>query len=136
MSSRTPGRALATVAALLAVAAAAAGCSDAAGRPHEAEVTATPVGGKPAVDGRRIDVTIAAEGVSPSAKRVGVQAGAPVTLVIHATAHGELHVHSSPEQHVAYPRGTSAATLRIDRPGLVDVESHQLDDLVVRLEVR
>jgi hypothetical protein len=135
MSSRTPGWPLATVAALLAVVA-AAGCSDAAGSPHEAEVTATPGGGKPADDGRRIDVTIAADGGHPSGKRVGVQTGAPVTLVIHATTHGELHVHSSPEQHVAYPRGTSTATLRIDRPGLVDVESHQLDELVVRLEVR
>jgi len=137
MSSRTPGRILAARAALLGVALAFTGCTDTgSARPHETEVTATPVSGKPAVGGSRIDVTLTADAVHPPGKRVEVRAGAPLTLVIHATAQGELHVHSSPEQHVEYPRGLSTATLRIDQPGIVDVESHRLDKLVVQLEVR
>jgi hypothetical protein len=135
MSSRTPGRVRTTLSTILLVALAAAGCS-APDSPHEASVTARPASGKPVVKGSRIDVAISAEGVHPSGKRVEVRAGAPLTLVIRATAPGELHVHSSPEQHVDYPRGLSTATLRIDQPGIVDVESHQLDKLVVQLEVR
>ena len=132
MSSRTPGRVLAALATILLV---AAGCSD-PDSPHETSVTARPASGKPVVKGSRIDVAIRADGVHPSGERVEVRAGAPLTLVIRATAPGELHVHSSPEQHVDYPRGLSTATLRIDQPGIVDVESHQLDKLVVQLEVR
>jgi hypothetical protein len=65
-----------------------------------------------------------------------VARGEPVTLLITATKAGELHVHSSPEQHVEFPSGTSAATLTLDQPGVVDVEDHALDKLIVQLEVR
>jgi hypothetical protein len=135
MSSPIPGRVLATLATLLAVAA-AAGCSETTHGAHDPQMTSSPVSGQPTVQGRRIDVTIATDQVHPAGKRIVVRAGAPVTLVIQSATRGELHVHSSPERQVVYPRGRSSATLRIDQPGIVDVESHQLDKLVVRLEVR
>ena len=45
-------------------------------------------------------------------------------------------MHSSPEQEIEYDAGTTDKTLTIDQPGVVDVESHTLDKLIVQLEVR
>jgi phage-related baseplate assembly protein len=94
------------------------------------------VSGSPHVDGTRVDVAVTADSVRPAGDRIRVHRDASVTFVIRATAPGELHVHSTPEQQIAYPRGTSVATVRLHRPGVVDVESHTLDRLVVQLEVR
>jgi hypothetical protein len=65
-----------------------------------------------------------------------VKAGKPITLHIVADKPGELHVHSSPEQEIEYPAGTSDKKLTIDQPGVVEVESHHLDTVIVQLEVR
>ena len=45
-------------------------------------------------------------------------------------------MHSSPEQHVSFPKGTSAAQITLEQPGVVDVEDHALDELILQLEVR
>jgi hypothetical protein len=37
---------------------------------------------------------------------------------------------------VEFPAGSSAATLTLDQPGVVEVEDHALDKLIVQLEVR
>lgn len=89
---------------------------------------------KPA--GTTIDITFKGDQVDPAGVEKRVQAGEPITLHIVADAPGELHVHTSPEQEIAYPVGTTDKTLTIDRPGVVEVESHNLDRLVVQLEVR
>ena len=81
-------------------------------------------------------ITINGDNVDPSGSRVQVKKGDPVTLLINADKAGELHVHSSPEQHIDFPAGSSAATLTIDQPGVVEVEDHALDKLIVQLEVR
>ena len=65
-----------------------------------------------------------------------VEAGKPLKLHITADKPGEIHVHSSPEQEIEYDAGTTDKTLTIDQPGVVDVESHSLDKLIVQLEVR
>lgn len=132
-------RALAAAAAALVLAAGVTGCGTTTADPAaeaKADVTARPVSGSPHVEGTRVDVAVTADSVRPAGDRVPVQRDAPVTFVVRATAPGELHVHSTPEQRIAYPRGTSVATLRLHRPGVVDVESHALDRLVVQLEVR
>ena len=85
--------------------------------------------------GTEIDVTFAGDDVTPNGERVEVPAGEPVVFHIDADVAGELHVHSSPEQEIAYPAGKSDQTLTIDQPGVVDVESHALDKVVVQLEV-
>ena len=44
-------------------------------------------------------------------------------------------MHSSPEQHIEFEAGTTDKTLTIDQPGVVDVEDHALDKLIVQLQV-
>ena len=62
--------------------------------------------------------------------------GQPVELVVDADAPGEIHVHSDPEQELEYDAGTTTLDLDpIDPPGVVDVESHSLEVVIVQLEV-
>ena len=45
-------------------------------------------------------------------------------------------MHSEPEQELEYDAGTTTLDLTIDRPGVVEVESHTLDQVIVQLEVK
>jgi len=86
---------------------------------------------------KTIQVTFSGDTVTPNGERVEVERGQSVELVITADAPGEIHVHSTPEQEIEYDAGTSTQTIDgIDRPGIVDVESHDLDQVIVQLEVR
>lgn len=85
--------------------------------------------------GQQVEVDLTG-GSTPDAQSVEVTSGEPVTLVVRADAAGELHVHSTPEQDLDYPAGRSEHPLVLDRPGVVDVESHDLGVVLVRLEVR
>ncbi len=69
-------------------------------------------------------------------ERVEVDAGEQVELVVMADSAGELHVHADPEREITYEVGTTTFPLQIDRPGLVDVELHHSDQLLVQLVVR
>jgi hypothetical protein len=82
-----------------------------------------------------IDITIKGDTVKPSGSKVDVKAGKPVNLHIVADKAGELHVHSSPEQHIEFKAGTTDKTLTINQPGIIDVEDHALDKLIVQLQV-
>ena len=86
--------------------------------------------------GTTIDITFKGGTVDPNGVEKKVQAGKPITLHIVADKPGELHIHSSPEQEIEYDAGTSDKTLTIDQPGVVEVESHHLDKVIVQLEVR
>ncbi len=86
--------------------------------------------------GTTINITFKGDKVDPNGVEKKVKAGKPITLHIVADAPGELHVHSSPEQEIEYPKGTTDETLKIDQPGVVEVESHHLDTVIVQLEVR
>lgn len=95
---------------------------------------------EPAVDRQEqepltIDITFEDGGVEPSGERVEVGVGQPVELVVEADAAGEIHVHSEPEQEFEYGAGTTTLPLTIDKPGVVDVESHDLEQIIVQLEV-
>ena len=83
-----------------------------------------------------VDITFKGDTVTPSGAKVEVKAGDPLKLHITADKAGEIHVHSSPEQHIEYAAGTTDKTLTIDQPGVVDVESHSLDKLILQLQVR
>ena len=75
--------------------------------------------------------------VEPQGERVKVNVGQPVILEVTADEPGEIHVHSSPEQELKYTAGKSDVELDpIDKPGLVEVESHTLDKQILELEVR
>ena len=83
-----------------------------------------------------IEVTIEGDSVTPNGDRVTVAVGQPVELDITADAPGEIHVHSDPEQELEYDAGTSTVEIEpIDQPGVVDVESHALEQVIVQLEV-
>ena len=83
-----------------------------------------------------IEITFEGDTVTPNGERVAVPLGEEIDLVVTADAPGELHVHSTPEQELAYEAGTSTLPLVIDQPGIVEVESHDLELVIVQLEVR
>jgi hypothetical protein len=132
-------RSLASVAALSClVLVSGCGQDDASGT-SKATSSATPSpsgGGSSSAGAQQIKVTFRGDSVTPSGERVEVAAGKPVELVVTADTAGELHVHSSPEQELAYDAGTTTLELTIDQPGVVDVESHDLGKTIVQLEVR
>jgi hypothetical protein len=83
-----------------------------------------------------IQITFDGDSVTPSGDRVDVAVGQTIELVVKADSAGEIHVHSTPEQELEYSEGTTTLPLTIDKPGLVDVESHTLDKVIVQLEVK
>ena len=133
---------LVILAALVATAPALTACSsDSSSRPDTTSSTSSSTsntGGSsasPTAGGTTVDITIKAGKVTPNGDRVKATVGAPVTLHIDADKPGELHVHSSPEQEIAFEAGTSTKQVTIDRPGIVDVEDHALEQVIVQLEV-
>ena len=90
---------------------------------------------KPERSGTTINISIQGDTVKPNGSRVKVKRGEPVTLRIDADGPGELHVHSTPEQEIAFEEGRSTKRLTIDQPGIVDVEDHGLEQVIVQLEV-
>lgn len=85
--------------------------------------------------GQTITITVENGDVEPSGERVEAKVGRPITLEVTADEPGEIHVHSTPEQEIEYDAGTSSHRLTIDKPGVVDVESHTLEKTIVQLEV-
>lgn len=82
-----------------------------------------------------IAISITGDQVDPSGETVEVPLGETVTLVITADRPGELHIHSTPEQELAFEAGTSSHELDFDQPGVVAIEDHDLDKVIVNLEV-
>ena len=85
--------------------------------------------------GTTVDITIKDGKVTPNGDRVEVEVGDTVTLNIDSDVSGEIHVHSTPEQEIEFDKGTSTKTLTIDQPGIVDVEDHALEQVIVQLQV-
>lgn len=83
-----------------------------------------------------VDITIADGAVEPSGDRVEVASGQPIDLVVTSDAAGSIHVHSDPEQEFEVVEGTQTFKLAIDRPGVVTVELHDPEAVIVQLEVR
>lgn len=84
----------------------------------------------------KIEVTFKDGAVSPVGERVDVGVGQEVDFVVTADEPGEIHVHSDPEQELSYGTGTETLTVKVGRPGLVAVESHDLDQVIVQLAVK
>lgn len=83
-----------------------------------------------------IQVTIDGDSVTPNGERVEVKTGQDVVLDVTADSAGEIHVHSTPEQELEYEAGETELTISgLDQPGIVEVESHALDKVIVQLEV-
>lgn len=84
-----------------------------------------------------IDISISGDSVTPNGERVQVRVGQPIDLVVMAEEPGEIHVHSRPEeQEFAFEPGTTTFKIEVDSPGVVEIESHDLNQTIVQLEVR
>ena len=139
-----------TAGALACVLAIGAGCGDDAGddEPTATEATATPSetattpedsaspSEQATPEGTRIEVTLKDGKVTPSGDRVQATAGEPITFVITADAPGELHVHSAEGTEIEFEPGTSEHEVTVAQPGVVEVELHDPELIVVQLEVR
>jgi hypothetical protein len=116
---------MATVAVLACTLALSTACGDDESSPGSADETKT------------IEITISGDTISPNGDRIQVAVGQEIELVVKSDAPGEIHVHSSPEQDFEYEAGTTTLPLDpIDKPSVVDIESHTLDKTIVQLEVR
>jgi hypothetical protein len=121
-------RMIATVAVLAFTLALSAGCGDDEKSPDNSDHPA---------ETKSIAVTVTGDTVTPNGDRVQVAVGQKIELVVTADAAGEIHVHSSPEQEFHYKAGTTTIPLApIDKPSIVDVESHTLEKTIVQLEAR
>ncbi len=87
-------------------------------------------------DGVAVTVTREGDSFTPNGERVELGIDQALVLTIEADEAGELHVHSTPEQEIAYDAGTSEHEIVVDRPGVVEVESHEPDVILLQLEVR
>lgn len=115
-------RRLALLTAVLVTALAVTGC----GTDEE------PPTGSSTTNGVELDL----QGEPPQLQRVQVAPGEELELVITSDEPGELHVHTSPEERVVeYGAGTTTEILTFDQPGVVDVELHDPEVLVLQLEV-
>lgn len=114
------------LAAAALVALAATGCSeDPTGASEEPTVIEVVVSGdEVTVDG------------SDAGQRIEVGAGDPVDIEVTSDKAGEIHLHSSPEQTLAFGEGTETFEVQIDRPGVIEAELHEPALLVFQLEVR
>jgi plastocyanin len=83
-----------------------------------------------------VDITVKNGEITPKGDRVKVAAGQPIDLVVTSDTAGSLHMHSDPEQEFAYDVGTKTFPITIDRPGVIEVESHDPPQIIVQLEVR
>lgn len=88
----------------------------------------------PTADSDRIELTFEGDQAPPT-ERVPVDPGEELELVIKSDQAGELHIHSDPEQVLEYAAGTTTLTVTIDQPGVVEVERHEPEALVLQLEV-
>ncbi|GAA1476437.1 hypothetical protein GCM10009623_08830 [Nocardioides aestuarii] len=93
-----------------------------------------PDSGSGSTDSGRIEVTFEGD-EAPEVQRVPVAVGEKVEIVIKSDQPGELHVHSDPEEELDYEEGTTTLTVTIDQPGVVDIERHEPEALVLQLEV-
>lgn len=84
-----------------------------------------------------LDVTIIDGEVTPRGARVELKVGQPLTLSVHSDSADEVHVHTDPEQEFAVKANSNQRfTFRVDKPGKVAVEVHDLDVVIAELLVR
>lgn len=109
--------ALAPLATLLSL----AGCSEEPSQAEESGATS---------------VTLTFEdGQAPDPERLAVGVGEEVEVVVKSDTAGSLHVHSTPAKELDYGAGTTTLMFTLEKPGVVDVESHEPATTVLQLEV-
>ncbi|MEP6815575.1 MAG: hypothetical protein ABI873_08510 [Marmoricola sp.] len=92
--------------------------------------------GSAASSGQKLAITIKGDAVTPKNTRVQVKLNKPLIITITSDRRGELHVHSSPEQHLEFGSGTTTKNITPKVPGVVELEEHKSNTLIAQLEVR
>ncbi|GHJ57663.1 hypothetical protein NOK12_01820 [Nocardioides sp. OK12] len=82
-----------------------------------------------------IEITVEDGAITPKGDRIEVGVGDEVVFTVTSDVAGSVHVHSTPEATFDYTEGTTEETLTFERPGVVEVEAHDPDQLIVQLEV-
>jgi hypothetical protein len=84
-----------------------------------------------------IDITISGSSITPNGDRVSVAVGQRIEFDVTADAPGEIHVHSTPEQELAYDKGSTTLEVKpITAPGIITVESHELNKVILQLQAQ
>lgn len=126
--TRPSSRGLAALAALALPLSLVACGSD---EPATDSQTGSPTGAGPTT----VEIVVEDGTVTPKGDRIEVGVGEEVTFTVTSDAAGQVHVHSTPETSFSYEEGTTEETLTFERPGVVEVEAHDPDQLIVQLEV-
>lgn len=82
-----------------------------------------------------VEMTFEGGTASPLGERVQAEVGQPIVFLVTADEPGELHAHTTEELTLEYPAGESELTMVVEQPGVVEVESHDLDAILVQLQV-
>jgi hypothetical protein len=83
-----------------------------------------------------ITVTEQAGEVDPLGEVVEVERGQEIELVVSSDAEDEFHLHSDPEQEFPIEAASDQRfTFSIDTPGTYELESHELEVTIVKLQV-
>ncbi len=90
---------------------------------------------EPEGKGVLVDVTVDGDEIAPNGARIEAEVGEPIIVTVDADRAGELHVHSTPEQVIAFDQGSTQHELVIDQPGVVEVEEHDSGFVVLQLQV-
>lgn len=85
--------------------------------------------------GKSLDITVRGKEVTPNGQRIKLGVGETFTINVDSDHAGEIHVHSTPEQHLEYGVGTTTLTVTVKTPGIVAVEDHAADITIAQLEV-
>lgn len=83
-----------------------------------------------------LSVSINGTEVLPNAQAIELGVGKVLLIEVVSDRAGELHVHSKPEQFLAFKEGTTNAELVIETPGSVEIEDHDTGAVVAMVEVR
>jgi len=90
---------------------------------------------EPEGKGVLVDVNVDGDEIAPNGARIEAEVGEPIIVTVDADRAGELHVHSTPEQVIAFDQGSTQHELAIDQPGVVEVEEHDSGFVVLQLQV-
>ncbi|MDN4614724.1 hypothetical protein P5G50_09685 [Leifsonia sp. F6_8S_P_1B] len=84
----------------------------------------------------QLDISLVGGAVYPQGERLTVARGQELTVGILADNPGELHVHSKPEQHIAFEAGSTIHVVTFSVPGVVEIEDHASDTVIAQVEVK
>lgn len=73
--------------------------------------------------------------VSSSTDLLKAHSGQPIALTVTSDAVDEIDVHSVPPKNLAVTPGVKTFTFSVNTPGTVEVESHGLDAMILKLEI-